>query len=179
MENRKKSCPNGLAQLCGLAQFYRLFKTLSTIFLLTKKNMERNHMNPWDGYIPLRLAHRLLPWYIQCSALSALLRGIYPSPGSAKQVKCDSNLWKSLAVEKGTSICGNPAGTVYASTRTSKDNIRAVRDARRATNDKRWIVISQKNGWDGHISLRRYGDLQTSLGYKWNSMEHSLIPYGI
>jgi hypothetical protein len=37
MENRKKSCPNGLAQLCGLAQFYRLFKTLSTIFLLTKK----------------------------------------------------------------------------------------------------------------------------------------------
>jgi hypothetical protein len=159
MENRKKSCPNGLAQLCGLAQFYRLFKTLSTFFLLTKKNMERNHMNPWDGYIPLRLAHRLLPWYIQCSALSALLRGIYPSPGSAKQVKCDSNLWKSLAVERGISKGGNPAGTVHASTRTSKDNIRAVQ---RTTNDE-WPFLKEQLRWAHIIEKVRYGDLQTSL----------------
>jgi hypothetical protein len=54
MENPKKSWPNGLAQLCGLAQRCGLFTTLSTNFLIWQKQM-----NPWDGYIPLRRAHRL------------------------------------------------------------------------------------------------------------------------
>ena len=57
MENPKKSCPRGLAQLCGLAQFCGLSKRSQPFFFWQK--IEK-HMNPWDGYIPLRRAHKLL-----------------------------------------------------------------------------------------------------------------------
>ena len=99
MENRKKSFPNGLAQLCGLAQFYRLFKTLSTIFLLTKKKWKKYTWTlemgtyHWDWHIG---CFHGIYMYLQCSALCALLRGIYPSPGSAKQVKIKSEMWLEL-----------------------------------------------------------------------------------
>ena len=83
MENPKKSCPNGLAQLCGLAQLYGLSKRSQPFFFW--KKIRKKHMNPWYGYIPLRWAHRLFSWYLQCSASSALLRGMYPSPGRPNQ----------------------------------------------------------------------------------------------
>ena len=47
MENPKKLCPNGLAQLCGWAQFYGLSKMLSTIFLLKKTNEKRSEPLRW------------------------------------------------------------------------------------------------------------------------------------
>ena len=52
MENPKKLCPNGLAQLCGWAQFYGLSKMLSTIFLLKKTTHEKRSE-------PLRWVHTI------------------------------------------------------------------------------------------------------------------------
>ena len=95
------------------------------------------------------------------------------------KLRCDWNFWKSLAVEKGTSTCGNPVGTVHASTRTSKGRIRAVRDARRTTSDVRWMSISQRTiemdtyHWEGTRICKHPFDkheiwhLMTSHGAWW------------
>ena len=85
------------------------------------------------------------------------------------KLRCDSNFWKSLAVEKGTSTCGNPAGTVHVSTRTSKVRIRAVRDARRTTSDARWMSISQRT-----IEMGTYHWEGTGIckhPFEWNPTE--------
>ena len=163
MENPKKSCPNGLAQLCGLAQLYGLSKR-SQPFFFWKKNEKKNAWTlemgtyHWDGHIGcFRGIYNVRRQVLFCGVCFHLRDR--PKNKNKKKLRCNSNFRKSFAVEKSTSICGNPAGTVHASTRTSKVKIRAVRDARRATKDKRWRAISQRTVEMGYREgNKRYGD---------------------
>ena len=109
----------------------------------------------WDGHIGCFRGIYIVWHQVLFCGVCVHLRG-RPKEIKIKneQLRCDSNFWKSLAVEKGTSICGNPAGTGH-----DQDFQSVTCNERRTMNGH-----FSKNSSDGHMSLRRYGDLQTSLG---------------
>ena len=128
---------------------------------------------PWDGHIGCFRGIYIVRHQVLFCRVCIHLRGRPQKKIRNKNWDVTRTFGKSLAVEKGTSIC-NMWESRWDSSYSHQDlQSQNSRSARCATHNERRTMNGHfsKNNWDGHMSLRRYGDLQTSL---WASGTHSV-----
>ena len=133
-------------------------------------------MNPWDGYIPLRQAHRLFSWYLHCSASSALLKGMHPSRGSAKKTKIRHTNWdvtrtfeNHLQLRKAHQYSHQYVGILLGQfilpprLAKSKFSQCAMFDVQRTTNNE-WPFLQEQLRWT-HVIEKVRGFANIPLNY--------------